>query len=62
MADLNVYDVAFGDFKTQMQLSDEDAKSYGDRASKVVSAKPGEGEKQAPAAKNKSRSAANKSS
>lgn len=37
MADLNRYDVDFGDFKTQMKLSDEDAESYGDRASKVGS-------------------------
>ena len=37
MADMNLYDVDFGDFKTQMKLSDEDAESYGDRASKVGS-------------------------
>lgn len=37
MADMNLYDVDFGDFKTQMKLSDEDAESYGDRANKVGS-------------------------
>ena len=37
MAELNLYDVDFGDFPTQIKLSDEDAKAYGDRASKVGS-------------------------
>lgn len=37
MADLNRYKVDFGDFETEMKLSDEDAESYGDRAEKVGS-------------------------
>lgn len=76
MADMNLYDVDFGDYTTQMKLTDEDAESYGDRASKVGSvdvrkAIPthhgiqikddgDEGEKQAPAPANKSRAASSK--
>lgn len=78
MADLNRYKVDFGDFETEMKLSDEDAESYGDRASKVGSVEvrraipthhgiqledPGKsGEKQAEAPKNKARTAPAKSS
>ncbi len=75
MADLNMYDVDFGDFKTQIKLSDEDAESYGDRASKVgsvdvrrpipthhgIQIKDEQDEKAAPAPANKSRSASPKS-
>ena len=74
MAEMNLYDVEFKGFTTQMKLSDEDAEGYGDRAKKVGKVKPAQpvpvasgshadsDEKAAPAPSNKSRSAANKSS
>jgi len=39
MADLGLYDVDFNGYTTQMQLSDGDAKGYGDRAKRVGSVK-----------------------
>lgn len=77
MADMNLYDVDFGGYQTQIKLTDEDAESYGDRARKVGSVDVAKavpthhgiqikeedgGEKKAEAPANKSRSATNKSS
>lgn len=56
MADLEIYDVVVNGYATQMQLSKADAERYG--ATKSDAAKS---EKRAPAARNKARSAANKS-